>query len=136
MIMKLELAFKDKNSEAVEVALYDKPVNDPHYIKLLINLLGEDWHTSHENIARYIQLLKPESAVPVLLSVATKKLSYLEYDNSLGLSRKCTWALADIGTNQSKSALQKLADCGDSDIEDYAKKRLSKWNDELARKSV
>ena len=92
--MKLELAFKDKNSEAVEVALYDKPVNDPHYIEILVTLLGEDWHTSHENIARYIQLLKPESAVPVLLSVATKKLSYLEYDNSLGLSRKCTWALS------------------------------------------
>jgi hypothetical protein len=136
MIMKLELAFKDKSSEAVEVALYDKPVSDPKYIDLLITLLGEDWHKSHENIARYLQLLKPESAVPVLLCVATKKFSYLEHDNSLGLSRKCTWALADIGTDQSRIALQKLADCGDLAIEDYAKQRLSKWNYELARKSV
>jgi len=68
--------------------------------------------------------------------VATKKFSYLEHDNSLGLSRKCTWVLADIGTDQSRIALQKLADCGDLAIEDYAKQRLSKWNYELARKSV
>lgn len=134
--MKLELAFKDKSSDAVEVALYDEPVSNPKYIELLINLLAANWHKSHENIARYLQLLKPESAVPVLFGVATKKFSYLEYDNSLGLSRKCTWALADIGTDQSRIALQKLANCSDSDIEDYAKKRLSKWNDELARKSV
>ena len=132
--MKLQLALKARNSDAVEVALYEEPQNDSRYIELLIELLPMDWHQSHENIARYLQILKPTCAVPVLMEVATKKFSYLKHDNSLALARKCVWALADIGTQEARNSLQVLSQCGDTEIEGFATKRLNKWNEESARK--
>ncbi|WP_345858491.1 hypothetical protein [Shewanella algae] len=134
--MKLEKALNSENSDDVEEALYADPVDDPKYIEVLIALLPLEWHKSHEDIARYLQLLKPVNAVPVLLNVAQKKFAYLEYDNSLALARKCVWAIADIGTEQSKEALKSLSVCGDTDVEGYAIKRLQSWDKESARKRV
>jgi hypothetical protein len=48
-----------------------------------------------------------------------------EYDEGHALARKCTWALAKIGTREAVDRLRDLACCGDSVIEAYARKRLS-----------
>ncbi|WP_420590892.1 hypothetical protein [Bacterioplanoides sp.] len=132
--MALALALSARDCDGVEAALSPAPLNDPEYIKLLIDLLPLEWHKSHENIVSHLQALKPAAAVSVLSSVAVTKYPYLEYDNSLALARKCTWALADIGTDDAKEALVRISRCGEVEIEVYAVKRLKNWKKELARK--
>jgi hypothetical protein len=44
---------------------------------------------------------------------------YLAYDDGFALTRKCTWALADIGTPEAQQALTRLA-CDNSNIASYA----------------
>jgi len=128
-IDKLQKALNDENADLVEFALYENPVDDELYVDLLIELLPLEWHFKHEDITRYLQQLKPSKAVEVLFKVATKKFKYLEFDNSLALARKCTWALADIGTDAARASLEDLAKCGENDIEQFAQKRLVNWDD-------
>jgi hypothetical protein len=45
----------------------------------------------------------------------------------LALVRKCTWALADIGTPEAKARLQDLAKSLNAQIAGYAQKRLDRW---------
>jgi len=44
------------------------------------------------------------------------------------LARKCTWALADIGTPSARSLLETLATNDNEIIAHYAQKRLEQWN--------
>lgn len=60
--------------------------------------------------------------------------SSLDYENSYALARKCTWALADIGTADAKLALQNLSNVADQEISLYARKRLQQWSLEINRK--
>jgi hypothetical protein len=48
--------------------------------------------------------------------------------------RKCTWALADIGTEEAKSYLQELTKSKDTTLAGYAYKRLNSWEAEMHRK--
>ena len=102
----------------------------------LICLMGLEWHRSHEDIARALQELKDPSAVEVLYVTALKEFEYLNYDEFFGLARKCTWALADIGTGEAKDKLLRLAQCNNPAIQDYAQKRLDNWEKEISRKGV
>ena len=61
---------------------------------------------------------------------------YLDYDEFFGLARKCTWALADIGTPEANTALQELSQVDNQTIADYAQERLDKWEQELYRKNA
>ena len=56
------------------------------------------WHTRHENFATALQRMKDPSAVDALFEAALSRHDYLDYDEFFSLARKCTWALADIGT--------------------------------------
>ena len=127
-IEKISKAITYKDPDLVETALYDEPIDDELYVDKLIELLPVGWHNKHEDIARYLQQLKSEKAIEALFVVATKKFEYLEYDNSLSLARKCTWALADIGTDSAKASLESLARCGEVEVELLAQKRLVSWN--------
>jgi hypothetical protein len=62
------------------------------------------------------------------------KFKYLEYNNSYALARKCTWALADIGTDESKKALEDIANGMDGEVAKYAQSRIDNWDSELKRK--
>ncbi len=59
---------------------------------------------------------------------------YLAYDQFFGLARKCTWALADIGTPEARARLVQLAGSENPLLASYAKKRLDRWDDERNRK--
>ena len=78
-------------------------------------------------------LCVPETA-DALATAALIKHEYLEYDNSYAFARKCTWALADIGTPQALANLEYLAQTSDPDVAAYAQKRLDNWEHELHRK--
>lgn len=127
-------ATETKDGNLVEDALYSDLSNDYDSLKILIEIFDQDWHHSHEDIALTFQKSKSKSAVGALFRVATMKFEYLEYNDSEALSRKCTWALADIGTNEAKEALSHISKNATATIAGFAQKRLGNWQQELSRK--
>src|SRR4051794_19486668 len=76
---------------------------------LLAEALRMPWHQRHEDLARALQDLKDPDSVDALFLAAQDVHEYLSYDEFFGLARKCTWALADIGTPAAKARLEELA---------------------------
>ncbi len=103
---------------------------------LLIALLELPWHRKHEDVAHALQILKDPRAIDALYQGALSKHDYLAYDESHGLARKCTWALADIGTPEAFEKLQLLAKCGNPMIEGHAQQRIDAWQKETTRKGI
>jgi hypothetical protein len=103
---------------------------------LLAELLLLPWHQQHEDIARALQQLRLPTTVDALATAALVKHDYLAYNDSHAFARKCTWALADIGTREARAHLERLARSSDSEIAAYAQKRLDKWDAELHRKGT
>jgi hypothetical protein len=101
---------------------------------VLIKLLALPWHRKHEDITRLLQQLRDPAAVEALYAAALKKHDYLAYDNSYALARKCTWALADIGTPEAFATLNLLATHRDPVIAQYAQKRIDRWEQESHRR--
>lgn len=135
-VESLQKAFLARDGDAVEEALLKcldiGEVAD--YISLLARLILEDWHFKHEDIALELQRLRPPSAIRSLSETAKRKFEYLDHDDSHALARKCTWALADIGTDEAKRELEILASFHDTEVAAYAQKRLVKWESETKRK--
>lgn len=132
----LENASKERNSEDLECALL---VGfgfgfAPKQADLLCGVLEDDWHISHEDIVSALTELRASNAVDALERTAYARYQYLNYDEIFGLARKCTWALADIGTAEAHQALTRLASSDNPLIADYASKRLTNWQMEMHRK--
>ena len=108
----------------------------PEMCELLVRLTEAPWHSRHEDVVLAIQELQCASAVPALERTAHATHAYRSYDEFFGLARKCTWALADIGTPDAYQALQRLSQSTNSQIAAYALRRLTRWKDELARKPI
>ena len=104
------------------------------YVPVLIELLSTKGHRKHEDIVSALQRLKDPRAVDSLYRAALVSHAYLDYDEFFGLARKCTWALADIGTVEAQSRLKSLAQSENAQIAQYAQKRLDSWQGESARK--
>lgn len=133
---KLKTAYENRDAEAVEVALYEEIPHIEETVSVLAALLDSDWHHKHEDIVRELQSLKNPTSIDVLRKTAERKFEYLEYDNSEALARKCTWALADIGTARAKAALEELSLSFDKTVADCAVERLVHWESESARKGA
>src|SRR5512141_2888766 len=101
---------------------------------VFLEALGMSWHRKHEDLVAALQQWRAPAAVEALFAAATARFDYLEYDEFFGLSRKCTWALADIGTPEAKTRLEDLARHENPRIAGYARKRLDQWDQEMARK--
>lgn len=104
------------------------------FVPALIVLLRSKDHCRHEDIVSALQDVKDPRAVEGLFDAALVSHDYLDYDEFFGLARKCTWALADVGTPEAKSKLAQLAASENSVIAGYARKRLDRWDDERTRK--
>ena len=100
----------------------------------LCQLLRADWHCRHEDIVSTLQRLKDPRAVDALYEASFVSHSYLDYDEFYGLARKCTWALADIGTPDARAKLQSLAAVENALIAEYAQQRIDNWDNEQNRK--
>lgn len=107
---------------------------DIDVVPTLIALLRSTAHHRHEDLARWLQGLRDPRAVEALYATALTKHEYLAYDDSHALARKCTWALADIGTEQAQEKLRLLVGGDDPEVAGYARKRLDRWADEMSRK--
>lgn len=102
---------------------------------VFIDALRMPWHTRHEDLVSALQHMRAPEAVEALHAAATSSHTYLDYDEFFGLARKCTWALADIGTPAARSKLTDLANHPNPVIAGYARKRLERWDEELPRKA-
>lgn len=107
----------------------------PGLCDLLIQVLPEDWHFRHEDVVSAMQWLRCRDAVLVLERRATDCPEYLAWDDNYALARKCTWALADIGTEEARQALIRLSNADVAAIQGFAQKRLDRWSFELERKA-
>ena len=96
--------------------------------ELLADVLIEDWHFRHEDVALAIQDLKCACAVEALERRASSNPNYLEWDENYALARKCTWALADIGTDDARQALKRLSKSEIFIVRGFAQKRLDNWD--------
>lgn len=129
------LLTKDKDEVECAILLGDEFGFSEECGPVLCKLLMEDWHIEHEDIVSVFQFkLKDPGAVDNLYRTAFARFPYLDYDEFFGLARKCTWALADIGTPEAQVKLQELARCENGIIAGYAQERLDHWQDELSRK--
>ncbi|MDO9022820.1 MAG: hypothetical protein Q8S73_02130 [Deltaproteobacteria bacterium] len=103
-------------------------------VPTLCEILLAPWHTRHEDVIGYLQRLRDPRSIDALARAAVVKHAYLHHDDSHALARKCTWALADIGTQEARSHLEMLSCNSDAELAAYAQKRLNAWEEERPRK--
>jgi len=97
-------------------------------LRLLIELLLEDGHDRHEDIVLELGLLKNPTAVPAIAkAVAVPFSNLVQWENIHEFQRKCVYALARIGTPESRSALEQLTRHADPHLREYGKEGLGKW---------
>jgi hypothetical protein len=132
----LEEAARLGDAGSVECAIFIAwgRTGDVDVVPTLIDLLRSTRHKRHEDVARWLQELRDPRAIEALYATALSKHEYLEYDDSHALARKCTWALADIGTVEAQERLRVLARSEDPEIAGYAQRRLDRWTEEAYRK--
>jgi HEAT repeat protein len=122
-------AVRQRDPDGAEAALilaswFD--VRGPRYLEVLCDLLVADWHTRHEDVARALQLLGDNNAVPALRYTAELDLPCRDYDDYRALSRKCMWALSDIRTADAVAALESLVQSRNPRVRELAQYHLAK----------
>lgn len=126
IITLLEQAQIQRDADAVETVLrvaFQCGLT-PSLVPLLSELIVADWHLRHEDVALALEELRDPRSIDALAQAAVTSYSYLDYDENFGLARKCTWALARIGTPLAFQRLRELAHCSNQIIAGYAIKRL------------
>ena len=94
----------------------------------LSQFLLEDWHDAHEDIAFELGLIGDPVAVEALSKAVRIPFAHLvEWGNLQAFQRKCAYALARIGTPESRVALEGLAREADPDLREYGEEGLGKW---------
>jgi hypothetical protein len=122
----LEKARQERSPVDVELSLILLHIfgSLPDALHLLNQLLVEEWHYKHEDIAFALEGLHDPSSVEPLYQAALSRHEYLDYDEGYALSRKCTWALYKIGTPEAFERLRDLSRVENPVIAGYARKRL------------
>ena len=116
----------------VDAAIQSDEVDD--IIPLMRELCIVNWHFKHEDVVSLLQKYGEVADIPLLENVAGKSFPYQAYDESFGLGRKVTWALADIGGKEAREALERIEAGDNSTIAGYARQRLLNWDEESSRK--
>lgn len=101
-------------------------------LQIEMKLFEQSWHTLHDELASNFQI-KRNPLVAQLLCKSVLEETIPEFDYK-PVSRKCTWALADIGTQEALDCLKAIAQSKDETLARYAQKRILQWEDELERK--
>jgi hypothetical protein len=132
----IQRAIESKSDIQMDLALHEAGLAGFTHddVPVLIAALREPWHYSHEAIVTQLQWLKDPMAVDVLFETAHRDYDYRDYDEVAGLARRCTWALADIGTPAAFVKLQELVREEIDMVSGYAQKRLDNWEKEKPRK--
>jgi hypothetical protein len=119
--------------EAMLRVFRDGPTRE--LVPALCELVLEDWHEQHEDVVLVLQELRDGRAAESLYRAASMRFDHLDRWNNLReFQRKCTWALADIGSEDARAYLRELAHVDDEELAGYAQRRLDRWEEELGRK--
>jgi hypothetical protein len=95
-------------------------------------LFQNDRHKLHDRIASSFQERRhPSTAKFIYNQIINANIPESDYKP---ITRKLTWALADIGTAQAKEFLNDLAKSKDPLIKEFAQKRITGWENEMTRK--
>jgi hypothetical protein len=123
----------DELADECEMPLAHDSMGKVDIVATLVALLRAPSHYRHEDVARYLQELRDPRAIEALFETAHVNHAYLEHSPGV-LARKCTWALADIGTPEAYERLRTLAAGSDARVAAYAQKRIDAWSEEADRK--
>jgi hypothetical protein len=97
-------------------------------VPLLCQLLLEEEHERHEDVVFELGLLGNPSAVNAIAkAVNIPFASLVRWGNLHEFQRKCAYALARIGTLESRSVLQQMACSPDPSLREFGGEGLSKW---------
>jgi hypothetical protein len=129
-LSQLEDAYKNNNAVDLEYALLLPGLKPTlhKFTNLFCQLIIENWHHNHEDIATYLQSLAlPESIDSVYNAILNAdQLEYLEYNNSAAFIRKCCYVLGDINTEYSVGKLKELSNSDNEIIKNYSIHQLKK----------
>lgn len=122
---ELKNALVVKDSDSVEFLLvFGSVFGFPQSCAgVLCCLLVQDWHFSHENIARVLKALKYSGAVDYLFEAATADYSYIASEYALGV--KCIYALYELGTDDAKEKLRILTKVDNPEMSELAGRLLA-----------
>nr|WP_319396638.1 hypothetical protein [uncultured Desulfobacter sp.] len=129
ILSNLEKAFNDKNADDIEDILFvgfSFSLFSNKFVNVLCDLIIEEWHYKHEDIAMILQELKDPQSIDNLYKTALSKYEYLDYDDSCALAVKCIWALGDINTDYAREKLKLLATSDNSIIKENAVRQLNR----------
>lgn len=94
----------------------------------LAQFLLEDWHELHEDIVFELGLIGDPRTVEAISKAVLIPFEHLvEWNNLHEFQRKCAYALARIGTPESRSALQILSEHSDPHLREYGDEGLKHW---------
>lgn len=97
-------------------------------VPMLSELLLADWHQAHEDIAFELGLTGDPRTIEALSMAARMQFAYLiEWGNLQAFQRKCAYALARIGTLESRQVLEGLAREEDPHLREYGEEGLGHW---------
>ena len=95
---------------------------------LLTELLVEEGHDRHEDIVFELGLIgKPTAVSAIAKAVYVPFSNLVQWGNLHEFQRKCAYALARIGTLESRLVLEQLAKDTDPHLQEYGQEGLSKW---------
>jgi hypothetical protein len=124
---RLAIAANEKDGHALRRALASIDM-DVSFAPILAHLLLEDWHDAHEEIVEKLGHIGHHGAVEAIEKVASKPIPRLVQRNLLhSFQRKCAYALARIGTVESRAALEDLAASGEPHLREFAREGLAMW---------
>ncbi|MBL7827254.1 MAG: DUF4291 domain-containing protein [Saprospiraceae bacterium] len=133
-IQKLKTIIAEKDESGIDGHVYHcfrTYPRDEEIMLLICQIFESDWHHRQEDLALSFQQAKNPATATALFNMA---LTNDSSDGLYALQRKCTWALADIGTEAAKNYLLEIEKSSNQTVAAFATKRLTHWESELSRK--
>jgi radical SAM superfamily enzyme len=127
----LREALSNADSEKVEVGLIvGNSANcfSNKSASLLCELLQQDWHYKHEDIAALLKEVGDQTTVDCLYKAAQFQFDYLDYDDTYQFARKCIKVLSFIGGSKALEKLNLLTNVPSPQICAYATKEIHRQN--------
>ena len=119
-----------KDVASLEAKLDSLPGDDRARVPLLLELLFLGGHDRHEDIVFDLGLFGDPVAIPAIAKVAEEPPSYIVEAGQWTLhpfQRKCAFALARIGTLESRQVLEHLAGHANPALREYGNEGLGNW---------
>jgi HEAT repeat protein len=96
------------------------------HFPMLVSLVKENWHFSHEDVVSALSEFKASQAVEGLLSATKWVPDYLAFDESRALAVKAIWALGGIEGPEADAALNEVMNDPDPILANAAAEQMKR----------